>query len=551
MAIRTGFVVCLLAGLSVTARAHPVTVDGDPADWLGRAPAEVNTAVVARGAGPVGEFVWSDATGDERTDFASPDGRVDLVSFATTADATHLYFLVEVADLDLAVGDGAPQIQVALDLDRVAASGQEFLAGFSDTTVPTDARWEFLVQTTASPDLGVQVYDTSFAVAGTGTIARSGDRFEIGVPWTALGLTAPPAAVRMSVALFRQDTSAATFDISGASDALDVLSNDGDPGTTPNTFAEMMDGVLDHSVDVHFDTDGEVIAPLQIVRYLSDSSAFVDHVVLRNSSGGELDLGSFAVGDEETANQPEGMLRLPSRMLAAGAELVVSFGAAGAYESAFGEAPGAEASALSVRGRWSAGSVSLDASGDELLVLDGSDTVVDVVTFGAGTYPGVGVGPTAATDELSLREPIDQDTDATGDFVARGACAADGDCGACGLCMANVCGLRVSGTPCDDGDMCTSGETCDDTGICGGGAPSCEDAGVDEDGGMPTDAGVPDGGSGDPDGGASGSDGGSLDAGDARRDEGGCGVAGSSRAPGVVFVVCVLLWRRRSQLSQR
>lgn len=546
---RAGFAVLLLLGWVVSvasvARAHPVTVDGDAADWLARVPADVNTAVVARGAGAEGELIWSDPRGDERTDFASPDGRVDLVAFATTADPTHLYFLVEVNDLDLAVGDGAPQIQVALDLDRVASSGQEFLAGFSDTTVPADARWEFLVQTTASPDLGVQVYDTSFTVAGTGTIARSGNRFEVGVPWTAFGLTAPPPAIRMSVALFRQDTSAATFDIGGASDALDVLTNDGDPGTTPNTFAEMMDGVLDHSVDVHFDSDGEVIAPLQIVRYLYDAGTFVEHVVLRNATADALDLASFAVGDEETPNQPEGMLRLPSRSLAAGAELVVSFGAAGAYETAFGEAPGVEASALSARGRWSAGSVSLDSAGDEILVLDRSDTIVDVVTFEGGSYPGVGAGPTAAADELSLREPIDQDTDASGDFVLRGACAADADCGACGLCTAGACGFQSSGTSCDDGDLCTTGETCDDTGVCGGGTSSCEDAGVDPDAGV-ADAGVTDGGTdaGSPID-AGGSDAGAPDAGDGRRDEGGCAVGGASRAPGVLLVLAVLFWRRR------
>ena len=530
-----------VVSLASVARAHPVTVDGDRSDWLDRAPAEVNTAVVARGAGPVGELIWSDPSGDERTDFASPDGRVDLVSFATTADTTNLYFLVEVNDLDLAVGDGAPQIQVALDLDRVAASGQEFFAGFSDTTVPSDARWERLVQTTASPDLGVQVYDPSFTVVGTGTIARSGNRFEIGVPWTALGLSAPPAAIRMSVALFRQDTTAATYDISGASDALDVLSNDGDPGTTPNTFTEVMDGVLDHSVDVHFAADGEVLAPLQIVRYLYDGGAFVEHVVLRNTSGAPRELGELAVGDEETANQPEGMRRLPARTLAADGELVVSLGAAGAYETAFGVAPDVELSALSARGRWAAGNVALDAAGDEILVLDRADTVVDIVTFEGGSYVGVPAGPTAATDEVSVREPIDQDSDASGDFVLRSACAADVDCGPCGLCVDLLCEARAAGAACDDGDMCTTGESCDESGSCGGGASSCEDAGVSEDGGLPSDAGPPDAG----DARDAGTDGGSPDAGAGTRDDGGCAAAGSGRASGLLALALILGWRRR------
>lgn len=543
--------------VSATAHAHPVTVDGDPSDWLGRAPVSPNTAIVARDASGDGELVWADPTGDERTDFADPDGRVDMVAFATTADATNLYFRVDLANVDLVSGNGAPQIQIALDLDQVSESGQPFLAAFSDTQVPAAAEWEYLVQTRfGSGNADLSIFDSDFTErnGGSAVLSMANDSCEIAVPWSLLGLSAPPALLRVSVALFRATATDETFDISGASDALDVLTNDGDPGTTPNTFDEVGDGVLDFSVDVHFDAAGDVFAPLQIVRYLYEAGAFPEHVVLRNATGAALELGDFAVGDEETPNLSEGMVDLPSGSLASGATYVVAIGAASAFESAFGFAPDAATADLSARGRWSVGTVGLANDGDELLVLDGSDTIVDVVTFEEGAFAGITDGPMATVDEPTVREPVDQDTDdGSTDFTIGLSCADDATCGVCGACTEGVCGPAASGTSCDDGDACTSGETCDVDGVCGGGTPSCEDAGVAEDAGVETDAGAAE------DAGTSSTDagprdaGGSADAGSAEpdagsgtRDSGGCAAApGRGGALGLLLLLAFAFRRRR------
>jgi len=184
-------------------------------------------------------------------------------------------------------------------------------------------------------------------------------------------------------------------------------------------------------------------------------------------------------------------------------------------------------------------------------VLDRADTVVDVVTFEGGSYPGVPAGPTAATDEVSVREPATADTDASGDFTLHMACAVDADCGPCGLCVALRCEERADGATCDDGDACTTGETCDAAGICGGGAASCDDAGVGEDAGAATDGGTraPDAGA-PPVTDASVIDAGSVrDGGVGSRDGGGCAVASGEHGASLLLVALVLGWRRRRCLS--
>jgi len=67
--------IALLAALLAAApfaAAHVVTVDGDPVDWTMARPTNLNTGHLARNMRLEGEYVWTDAQGDERTDFAAP-----------------------------------------------------------------------------------------------------------------------------------------------------------------------------------------------------------------------------------------------------------------------------------------------------------------------------------------------------------------------------------------------------------------------------------------------------------------------------------------------
>ncbi len=139
-----GLVVTLTMVLPSIAHAHPIVVDGDASDWFGTPANHVDLGRVARDALQRGEMVWLDATGDERTDFASPDGQADLGLFAVTADATHVYFLAVFPSATTLTGNGAPMVQVAIDGD--GAPGQRDFVGSADTQVSPEAAWEVLVQ---------------------------------------------------------------------------------------------------------------------------------------------------------------------------------------------------------------------------------------------------------------------------------------------------------------------------------------------------------------------------------------------------------------------
>jgi hypothetical protein len=72
---------------------------------------------------------------------------VDIDQIAITSDAQNLYFLVRMTDITTTVGQGAPQVQFAIDIDGVPGSGQTFFRGLADTDVAAGVAWEFLVQT--------------------------------------------------------------------------------------------------------------------------------------------------------------------------------------------------------------------------------------------------------------------------------------------------------------------------------------------------------------------------------------------------------------------
>src|SRR3954451_15639453 len=108
--MRLTALLCLAAG---SAAAHTVTVDGNANEWSARTLPFHNLGIVARSAGPSGEYVFDDAPGDQRTDLG-PALNLDIVSFHVSADAAGLYFLIRVAQ----AGPLTPQFQISIDTDR-------------------------------------------------------------------------------------------------------------------------------------------------------------------------------------------------------------------------------------------------------------------------------------------------------------------------------------------------------------------------------------------------------------------------------------------------
>ncbi|MBL8949354.1 MAG: lamin tail domain-containing protein [Myxococcaceae bacterium] len=482
--MRSLVLVCLAAA---PAFAGTITVDGNPADWSARLPSHDNQGLVVRTDGGTGEFVFSDRAGDQRTDLGSPSSEVDIRQLRITGDATNLYVLLRTAS---ATGPLVPQLQLSVDLDRTAGSGQEFLANFADTRVTTEARWEFLVFTQRPNNGPGQVIDTSFnSVTTTVVTARSGDTLELSVPWSAFGLMGPPAApIRFTAALFAATSADLTADINGpsSSNAIDAVGNCADPGSTANAFAcDLSDDDVDWYADVWFQPSGDVYAPLLITRFVPNASGTepeLEWLTLTNVSPVAIDLAGYKVGDEETPDQGEAMRLLPSLSVAAGASVAIAVSAT-AYEARYGEPPGIELTSTSAAvpdapayAPWATGGLNLNNAGDDLLLLDRSDIALDVVSFGNASWGGVtAIAGTFADDAVLARELLPRDTDdGLADFTNRGvACAVPSACtggGVCNACTFNTC-YAQAGVSCSDGNACNGAETCSAAGACQAGTP--------------------------------------------------------------------------------
>lgn len=487
--------VSLAVSLAATAHAHDVTVDGNVTDWSARLPPYNNLGIIVRDAAGSGEYVFDDAAGDVRTD-APVTPEQDITRLQVTANATTLYFLVRNAAV-VPTGQ-VPQVQIAIDLDRVAGSGQTNLAGFADTSTVSDGAWEYLVQTRFGGGVGPRVYTSSFSeVLGSGaTSAIVPGVIEVGVPWTAFGLSGPPTgAIRLTVASFiSTDGDDNTADLGGPtiSNAFDAIGDCGDPrqaGYLNAWDCDLNDQAIAFHPDVYFAAGGDVYAPLLITHYVANAAAAggVEWIAIRNVTPGTYSLTNAKLGDEETPDSTEGMVVFPSGVLLAAGQTYV-LGANGAtYLSRYGELPDAElagataAADVTSFALWTTApptGVVLTNAGDQILLLDASNTILDVALYGTGTFFGVvGLVTVPTADQVLRRSPVTSDTDNCGaDFATAGvACADAANCApsssTCNPCLVNTCTATTAGTACLDGDPCNGDETCNGAGSCVAGPP--------------------------------------------------------------------------------
>ena len=104
-----------------------ITIDGNPADWLGTPSVTLNSAISSRQ-----EYIWTDKSGEERMDHAD-HANADIKEFRVYADAECVYFLIKLAD----VTDAAkPFVAIGLDTRRSAGStAMNWLGDDADTFV--------------------------------------------------------------------------------------------------------------------------------------------------------------------------------------------------------------------------------------------------------------------------------------------------------------------------------------------------------------------------------------------------------------------------------
>ncbi len=413
------------AGRTFGYHGAPVTVDGDPGEWDPPGwpldpPTTPNTGRSGRGSG---QYIWADATGDQRTDGDDPDTNYDLTEFRITGDGTNLYALLRFADI---TDTSRPYAGIAVDT-TLDGTGQSWLGDLSDTQVGSSALWEREIVANLNK---TGLYDAAFTWSSTGTsyISSANDTIEISMPWTSLGVTLPKR-LRFTV-MIAQNNGGGTREIGDGSisDALDAVTWIG-----PNTWNEVSDGVINYFFDVWFTPAGEPYPPLLISEAYYDPSGTEPNeewIQITNVSGETIDLSGYKVGDEETRGGGEGMKQFPSGTVADRASVVVANRATAFDALGYGCSSAPEYELLNTDatpdmlpyGVWGDGSASLANTGDEVLLLDGSDTVIDVLVYEGGSYPGVSAHPGApqgSSLERSFLPDAPHDTDDCAvDFVA-------------------------------------------------------------------------------------------------------------------------------------
>lgn len=142
-----------------------------------------------------------------------------------------------------------------------------------------------------------------------------------------------------------------------------------------------------------------------------------------NAGGSPADLSVVKLGDEETQGEQEGMFAFPPGTMLQPGETLVIAGQAVVFYGLFGQQPDFElresdptvADMLRYTA-WAGGSLELGNSGDEVLLLNAYDEVLDALSWGASRFA---FDPTvkSPTGGHSLeRFPASQDTDAASDW---------------------------------------------------------------------------------------------------------------------------------------
>ena len=138
-------------------------------------------------------------------------------------------------------------------------------------------------------------------------------------------------------------------------------------------------------------------------------------------------LTGIKLGDENSAAGNEGMLRFPEGYFIKGQEVLVIAHQAKAFFSEFGFLPDFEMEGSDTRvpdmlpyADWGRSAVQFSNSGDEVLLLDPWDEVVDILVYGSSTAGGFSDPPPAPKEGHSLeRYPPDRDRDRGGDWRER------------------------------------------------------------------------------------------------------------------------------------
>jgi hypothetical protein len=143
-----------------------------------------------------------------------------------------------------------------------------------------------------------------------------------------------------------------------------------------------------------------------------------------NRGSGPANLYDYKIGDEETIGQGEGMMRFPPGSVLLDGQIIVVANQAARFYANYGFYPDFElvntVSAVPdmvAYGEWSRGSINLNQTEDELLLLNKNDQVQDSLSWGGSTWAFTPSIPEVPQGHSLARIPADVDTDRASDWI--------------------------------------------------------------------------------------------------------------------------------------
>lgn len=147
-------------------------------------------------------------------------------------------------------------------------------------------------------------------------------------------------------------------------------------------------------------------------------------VEIYNPTNFDIDLTGYKIGDEETKGGNEGMYMFPDEVVIGAGEMIVVARCAMGFYNLYHKFPDLEIDAsddnvtdfsntanMTKYTGWASGSFSLTNTGDEILLLDLTDNVIDAVVFENGVFGTIVKHAGVNTGESLSRKDLDVDSD--------------------------------------------------------------------------------------------------------------------------------------------
>lgn len=147
-------------------------------------------------------------------------------------------------------------------------------------------------------------------------------------------------------------------------------------------------------------------------------------IELYNAGGTTIDLSDYKIGDEETQGGQESMYQFPLGATLAPGQVIIIANKATVFSNQYGFSPDYEIVAddptvpeLSRYISWATGNWNLANDGDDVLVLDGSNQLVDALSWGISHWAFNPSAPDITEGHTLARVPANVDTDTAADWI--------------------------------------------------------------------------------------------------------------------------------------